>query len=58
MLIEIGADNVYEIIITNPSLFLGSVKLIKDKINNYPDKYELGRLIKEDPINMMDAYLM
>ena len=49
---NIGVRNFYEIIITNPYMFYDTVRSIKAKINGYKDKFELAKLINEDPNNL------
>ena len=49
---NIGVRNLYEVIITNPYMFYDTVKSIETKINGYRDKFELARLINEDPNNL------
>ncbi len=49
---NIGVRNLYEVIITNPYMFYDTVRSIETKINGYKDKFELARLINEDPNNL------
>jgi len=49
---NIGVNNFYEIIITNPYMFYDTVRSIETKINGYKDKFELARLINEDANNL------
>lgn len=49
---KIGVHNFYDIIITNPYMFYDTVSSINSKINGYKDKFELARLINEDPNNL------
>ena len=49
---NIGVNNLYEIIITNPYMFYDTVRSIATKINGFKDKNELARLINEDPNNL------
>lgn len=49
---NIGVRNYYDIIITNPYMFYDTVKSISTKINGYKDKFELAKLINEDPNNL------
>ncbi len=49
---NIGVNNFYEIIITNPYMFYDTVRSIEIKINGYKDKFELARLINEDANNL------
>ena len=54
---NIGVNNFYEIIITNPYMFYDTVRSIDAKINGYRDKAELARLINEDPNNLDIVHL-
>lgn len=54
---NIGVKNLYEVIITNPYMFYDTVRSIETKINGYKDKYELARLINEDPNNLEIIHL-
>lgn len=49
---NIGVNNLYEIIITNPYMFYDTVKSIKTKIDSYQNKDELARLLNENPNNL------
>ena len=49
---DIGVNNLYEIIITNPYMFYDTVDSIKRKIDDYPNKSELARLLNSDPTNL------
>ena len=49
---NIGVNNFYEIITTDPYMFYDTVRSIATKINGYKDKAELARLINEDPKNL------
>ncbi len=54
---NIGVNNFYDIIITNPYMFYDTVRSIATKINGYRDKNELARLINEDPNNLEIIHL-
>ena len=54
---NIGVTNLYEVIITNPYMFYDTIRSIETKINGYKDKYELARLINEDPNNLEIIHL-
>ena len=49
---DLGVNNIYDIIITSPYMFYDTVDSIKRKIDYYPDKLELARLLNEDPTNL------
>ncbi len=49
---SLGVDNIYEIIITNPTMFCDTYGSIKRRIDSYPDKEELARLLNEDTENL------
>jgi hypothetical protein len=49
---NIGVRNFYDIIITNPYMFYDTIRSIETKINGYKDKFELAKLINEDPNNL------
>ncbi len=49
---DMGVNNIYDIIITSPYMFYDNVDSIKRKIDYYPDKLELARLLNEDPTNL------
>ena len=49
---NIGVNNLYDLIITNPYMFYDTVRSIEVKINSYRDKAELARLINENPNNL------
>ena len=53
-----GITNLYEIIITSPSLFCDTIKSIKIRLENYPDKNELAKLINEDAKNLLIVDLL
>lgn len=55
---ELGVTNLYDIIITSPSMFCDTIKSIKVRIDNYGDKAELARLLNEDAANLFLADLM
>ena len=52
LFLSIGVTNLYNIIVTNPSMFCDTVSSIKNRINKYEDKYELARLLNEDTLNL------
>lgn len=52
LFLSIGVTNLYNIIITNPSMFCDTVSSIKNRINKYENKYELARLLNEDALNL------
>ena len=49
---SIGVTNFYNIIITNPSMFRDTITSIKNRINKYPNKNELAKLLDEDITNL------
>lgn len=53
-----GVNNIYNIIITNPSMFRDTVRSIKNRIDKYIDKSELARLLNEDANNLSLIGLM
>ena len=50
--IDLGVNNIYELLINAPEIFYASVSSIKKKIDSYPDKDELARLINDDIYNL------
>ena len=52
LFLSIGVTNLYNIIITNPSMFCDTVSSIKNRINKYENKYELARLLNDDALNL------
>lgn len=58
LFVEIGVTNLYDIIITSPSMFCDTIRSIKLRIDNYGNKTELGRLLNEDASNLFLADLM
>ncbi len=49
---SIGVINYYEIIVANPTMFCDTIKSIKARLDSYPDKVELARLINENVNNL------
>ena len=49
---SIGVNNLYEIIITSPSMFCDTIKSIELRLNNYENKQELAELLNEDATNL------
>lgn len=52
LFLSIGVTNIYNIIITNPSMFCDTVSSIKSRINKYENKFELAKLLNEDSLNL------
>lgn len=52
LFLSIGVTNLYNIIMTNPSIFCDTVSSIKNRINKYENKYELAKLLNEDALNL------
>ncbi len=50
--VELGVRNIFELIITAPEMFYDPISSIKRRINSYPNKTELARLINEDINNL------
>ena len=49
---SIGVTNIYGIMIENPDLFRDTYSSIERRINAYPDKSELARLLNENAENL------
>ena len=58
LFVEIGVTDLYDIIITSPSMFCDTIRSIKLRIDNYGNKTELARLLNEDAANLFLADLM
>ena len=58
LFVEIGVTNLYDIIITSPSMFCDTIRSIKLRIDNYGNKAELAKLLNEDAANLFLADLM
>ena len=52
LFVSVGVTNIYNIIITNPSMFRDTIRSIQNRINKYEDKSELARLLNEDANNL------
>lgn len=52
MFLIIGVNNIYEIIMTNPFMFLETVDSVKERLDSYNNKEELAKLINEDVNNL------
>jgi len=52
LFVDLGVTNLYEIIVTKPSIFCESYEYIKSKIDSYGDKVKLARLLNEDAYNL------
>ena len=52
LFVSIGVTNLYNIIITNPSMFCDTISSIKRRIDKYENKKELARLLNEDALNL------
>ncbi len=52
LFLSIGVTNLYNIIITNPSLFCDTVSSIENRMNQYENKDELARRLNEDARNL------
>ena len=52
LFVSVGVTNIYNIIITNPSMFRDTIRSIQNRINKYEDKSELARLLNEDATNL------
>ncbi len=52
LFLEIGVTNLYEIIIANPTMFCDTVASIRERIDKYPNKIELAKLLNEDAMNL------
>ena len=50
--VSIGVNNIYGIIVANPSMFRDTIVSIKNRISKYLDKNELARLLNEDANNL------
>ena len=55
---SIGVNNIYEIIITSPSMFCDTIKSIELRLNSYEDKEELVKLLNDDANNLYLVDLM
>ena len=49
---SIGVRNIYDIIVSNPLMFLDTVSSIKSRIDKFDDTNELARLLNEDSTNL------
>jgi len=58
LFVSLGVKNIYEIIITSPSMFCDTVTSIKKRLDSYDDKEELARLLNENPNNLFLVDLM
>lgn len=58
LFVEIGVTNLYDIIITSPSMFCDTIKSIKLRIDSYENKDELAKLLNEDAVNLFLVDLM
>ena len=58
LFVEIGVYNIYNIIMTNPSMFRDTISSIRNRINKFEDKAELARLLNEDAENLSLVGLM
>lgn len=58
LFVSLGVRNLYEIIITSPSMFCDTVSSIKQRLDSYEDKNELAELLNEDANNLFLIDLM
>ena len=52
LFINLGVTNLFDIIVTKPSIFCESYDYIKSKIDSYGDNDKLAKLLNEDVYNL------